>query len=193
MLAPNGRVSFALAGADGASLATSGPVGVSAADLGGLLPGGTDATHGGGEDRPFIKSANVTITGIVAVRIDGSFMQVDMTLPATVDVVKLEGGRQITLPDGTLPVGEYDKIVLTIGMAQLVLFNDTKITIDPPGSGWAAVSPLCPPLKIENASTATVSLALEVRNSFIWRNDRFEFAPRFKVPLGCARVPPKTT
>jgi hypothetical protein len=195
LMAPNhGRVRFLLDGADGVSLATSGPVGASTADLGPAVDTGTvDPVHpdsASPQPRPLIKAATVTITGIVAVSVAGEFVEVDMDLPATVDVLRLESGRQIQLPDGELPVGAYDKVVVAIGAVQVTLRDDTKITIDPPGSGWTAVSPLCPPVEIEESGDATVALTLEVRNSFFFQDGRFHFAPRFRPPLfGCPPVP----
>lgn len=179
MLAPNhGRVRFVLGG-DGGSAAVSGPVAVESLHEDGDQP-----------ERPFIKSANVTFSSILARNLDGVFVDVEMELPVTVDVLTLEGGRQIQLPEGELPAATYDRLLVNMTEVQVVLADDTQITVNPPGGGWAAIVPLCPPLEIEDAGTSTVSLALEVRRSFFWMGDRFHFAPRFRPPFGCGEVVP---
>jgi len=193
MLAPNhGRVRFVLGG-DGGPVAVSGPAAVESwTGTGVTATGGTDPLHGDGDqpERPLIKSANVTFSSILARNLDGVFVDVEMELPVTVDVVTLEGGRQIQLPEGELPAATYDRLLVNMTEVQVVLWDDTEITVNPPGGGWAAMVPLCPPLEIEDAGSSTVSLSLEVRRSFFWMGDRFHFAPRFKPPLGCGEILP---
>jgi hypothetical protein len=192
MLAPNhGRVRFVLGG-DSGLLTAAGPVEVNST---GLVPGVSDPGlegHDGGtepEERRFIKSANVTFASILARNLDGVLENVDLDLPVTVDVLTLEGGRQVQLPEGVLPEGTYDQVVVVMTEVQVVLWNDTQITINPPGGGWTAIAPLCPPVEVTGAADATVSLTLDVRRSFLWSSDRFFFAPRFRHPFACPPVP----
>ncbi len=188
MLAPNqGRVRFVLAG-DGAP-AVGGPAAVEfQSENGGILPGG-DALDGG-PSHPRIKSANVVFTSILARDLNGVLVNVEMDLPATVDVVALETGRQVALPEGELPAGEYDQVVVVMTQVQVVLGDDTTITITPPGGGWTAIVPLCPAVSV-NSEETTVALTLEVRGSLLWLGDRFRFEPRFRRPFGCgAETPP---
>jgi hypothetical protein len=190
-LAPNhGRVQFVLGG-DG-TLAAGAPMAVESLGGGETLIGGLDPQHDGeGEERPpFIKAANVTFASILARNLDGVLENVEMELPATVDVVTLETGRQIPLPDGELPAGTYDQVVVVMTEVHLVLWNDTEITINPPGGGWTAISPICPPLVVAVGGSSTVSLTLEVRKSFFFLGDRFHFMPRFRPPFGCGEMPP---
>ena len=194
MLAPNhGRVRFVLGSGDGA-IAVGAPAGVSAPDVGNTVTGGMiealDGSDGPTEPRTFIKSANVTFSSILARNLDGVLENVDIDLPVTVDVVKLENGRQIQLPEGVLPAGTYDQVVVVMTQVQIVLADDTQITIDPPGGGWTAIAPLCPPVEVADDGESTVSLALEVRRAFLFDGGRFHFEPRFKRPFGCATVPP---
>ncbi len=193
MLAPNhGRVRFVL-GSEGGSVAVSGPVAVESwTETEVTSTGGIDPLHGDGDhpEVPFIKAANVTFSSILARNLDGVFVDVEMDLPVTVDVVTLEGGRRIQLPEGELPAATYDRLLVNMTAVHVVLRDDTEITINPPGGGWAAITPLCPPLEIEESGTSTVSLSLEVRRSFFWMGDRFHFAPRFRPPFGCGEMPP---
>lgn len=193
MLAPNhGRVRFVLGG-DGGSVAVSGPAAVESwTDTEVASTGGNDALHDDGDhpEHPPIKSAKVTFSSILARNVDGVFVDVEMDLPVTVDVVTLEGGRQIQLPDGELPAATYDRLLVNMTQVQVVLWDDTEITVNPPGGGWAAMVPLCPPLEVEGTGTSTVSLSLEVRRSFFWMGDRFHFAPRFRPPASCGELPP---
>jgi hypothetical protein len=190
MLAPNhGRVRFVLGAGDG-TVAVGGPAAVGSLEGGGITTGTTDPLHDGEPTRPFIKSANVTFSSILARDLDGVLVNVDMDLPATVDVLTLESGRQIQLPEGELTAATYDQVVVVMTQVQIVLGNDTQITINPPGGGWTAIVPLCPPVEVEDSGTSTVSLTLEVRNAFLWFGDRFHFEPRFRPPLGCRLVPP---
>lgn len=192
MLAPNhGRVHFVLGSGDGA-VAVGGPAAVESLDGSNVTTGVTDPLHGDddGPPRPFIKSANVIFSSVLARNLDGVLVNVDMDLPDTVDVLRLEGGRQVQLPDGDLPAGTYDQVVVVMTGVHVVLGNDTQLTISHPGGGWTAIVPLCPPVEVEDSGTSTVSLTLEVRNSFLWGGDRFHFEPRFKPPLACRPVPP---
>jgi hypothetical protein len=194
LLAPNhGRVRI-LIGSDTGFVPLAAPA---AADLGGPAlhdgPSDDNSGPGDGEHRvfPLIKAANVTFASVLARNLDGVLENVEMDLPVTVDVITLETGRQIQLPDGELPAGTYDQVVVVMTEAHLVLRDGTEITIDPPGGGWTAIVPLCPPVEVEESGTSTVSLTLDVRNAVIWLDGRFHFAPRFKPPLACrGELPP---
>jgi hypothetical protein len=184
MLAPNqGRVRFVL-GADGGALAAPGAV-----DVGAVQPARTGEGPGDGEHRPrpLIKAANVTFTSILARNLDGVLVDVDMDLPVTVDVVTLETGKQIQLPEGELPAATYDQVVVVMKGVSLVLWDDTEISITPPGGGWTAIVPICPPLVVEEGGESTVSLTLDVKNAFFAAGNLFRFEPRFR---GCRPAPP---
>ena len=199
VLAPNhGRVRFVIGAETGITplasvIATSGSDGSEPTHDDSSGPGsGDEPDHSGPGDGttdhqafPFIKAANVTFSSVLARNLDGVLENVVMDLPVTVDVITLETGRQVQLPDGELPAATYDQVVVVMTEVELVLHDDTEITITPPGGGWTAVVPLCPPIEVEESGTSTVSLTLDVRNAVIMLDGRFHFAPRFKHPFGC--------
>lgn len=171
-----GKVRFVLSSApDAPAAAVAQP-----ASTDGSSPDGP-ALHGdfeGEHHNPFFASANVTFTSILARNLDGVLVNIDMDLPATVDVVTMEGGRQIVLPDGNLPAATYDQIVVVMTQVEGVTHDGTTVTITPPGGGWTAIVPICP-FVVEDGGTAVVGLSLSVRRSFFWRDNRFHFQPRF--------------
>ena len=140
-------------------------------------PAATDWDHD--HDRhPFFESANVTFSSILGRNLDGVLVNVAMALPVTVDVLSLDGGREVTLPDGELEPGTYDQVVVVMTEVQGVTYDGTTITIDPPGGGWTAIVPICP-FVVEEGATAVVGLKLQINRAFSWRNNRFHFQPSF--------------
>ena len=144
------------------------------------LSGEDDDDHEWKHRNPYFATANVTFTSILARNLDGVLVDVNMDLPATIDVVAMEGerGRQIALPDGDLPAGTYDQIVVVMTNVEGVTRDGTTVSITPPGGGWTSIVPICP-FVVEEGATAVVGLQLSVKRSFSWRNDRFHFQPRF--------------
>ena len=192
MLAPNqGRVRFVL-GSENGPVAVSGAAGIAATDLEGNNSTGIDPLHGDGDGphRPPVKAANVTFSSILTRNLDGVLVNVDMDLPASVDVITLETGRKIPLPEGELPAATYDQVVVVMTTVKVVLWNDTEITINPPGGGWTAIVPLCPPVVAGTTGPSTVSLTLDVRGAFLASGDGFHFMPKFR---GCRREEPPPT
>jgi hypothetical protein len=197
MLAPNeGRVRFVIGSDTGPSALAS-----VVASTGDNSDAGNVHDHGeippgegdGHRAFPLIKAANVTFASVLARNLDGVLENVEMDLPVTVDVVTLETGRQIALPDGVLPEGTYDQVVVVMTEVHVVLKDDTEITINPPGGGWTAIVALCPPVEVEGSSTSTVALTLDVRNAVLLEAGHFRFQPRFKHPFGCPVIPPVET
>jgi hypothetical protein len=128
---------------------------------------------------PYFQSANVTFTSILARTLDGVLLNIEMDLPVTVDVITMDGGaREVTLPDGDLPPGSYDQVVVVMSQVQGTTHDGTTITIDPPGGGWTAVVPICP-FEVADGETTVVGLRLAVRRSFSWLDGRFRFRPQF--------------
>jgi hypothetical protein len=201
MLAPDeGRIRFVI-GADAgpavlaSSAASSGP-GSDGDGTDNSGPGNADDRPGGEHgDRafPLIEAANVTFASVLARNLDGVLENVEMDLPVTVDVVTLDRGRQIALPDGVLPEGTYDQVVVVMTAVHLVFKDDTEVTIDPPGGGWTAIVALCPPVEVAGSGTPTVTLTLDVRNAVLMNAGRFHFQPRFKHPFRCIEVTDSTT
>lgn len=136
----------------------------------------------------WFESANVTLSSVLARNLDGQLINVDLALPMTVDVVKVEGGKQVVLPDGTLPAGSYDQVVIVITAVEGTTKDGTQVTIEPPGGGWTAVVPICQ-LDVAAGSTSTVDITLNARNSFLQSGSHWGFSPRFQSHLNCATTP----
>ncbi len=137
-------------------------------------------------DRPsrWFHAANITLSSILVRNLDGLLVNLDMPLPITVDVVQIEGGKTIQLPDGALPIGLYDQVVVVITAVRGVLHDGTIITIEPPGGGWTSIVPICP-LDVIAGGTTTVGIDLMVRNSFAWGDNHWRFQPRFRAAGEC--------
>ena len=140
------------------------------------------------DDRPrgqwWFNTANVTLSSILVRTADGELVDLDVDLPISVDVVKIDGGKHIELPDGFLPAGDYDQVVLVITEVQAVAHDGTVITIEPPGGGWTSIIPICP-LAVVDGETTTVGIAFNVRNSFLRLNNWWSFQPRFRSLNDC--------
>jgi hypothetical protein len=182
-----GRVRLILSGDAGGSAIGAEP----AAALAGSVNVAADGNHhGNGDDeqgsRPswWFQTANVTLSSVLARNFDGVLVNLDMDLPVIIDVVQIEGGKEIQLPDATLPPGLYDQMVVVITAVQGLTHDGTLITMEPPGGGWTAVVPICP-LEIVEGGTVTVGIKLMVRNSFRWLGHRFNFEPRFRPRINC--------
>lgn len=129
-------------------------------------------------------SASVTLSSIMLRRLDGVLIPLDVELPVDVDVVKIDGGKQVQLPDGILPVGEYDQVVLVMTAVQGTAGDGSAVTVQPPGGGWTAVIPICP-LDVVEGGTATVGITLNVRRSFLRAGGWWSFQPRFRAQMDC--------
>lgn len=149
---------------------------------GSLLDGKDDDDHPRGAW--WFNTANVTLSSILVRTSDGELVDLDVDLPITVDVVKIDGGRHIELPDGFLPFGDYDQVVLVITAVQAIAHDGTVITLEPPGGGWTSIIPICP-LAVVEGETATVGIAFNVRNSFLRLGNWWSFQPRFRSLNHC--------
>lgn len=125
------------------------------------------------------QTATVTLSSILVRTNDGELIDLDVPLPVTVDVVKIDGGKSIQLPDGFLPAGDYDQVVLVITAVKAVANDGTIVTIEPPGGGWTAVIPICP-IEVADGTTTTVGIGLNVRNSFVRLSNWWSFQPQFR-------------
>lgn len=151
------------------------------------------ALNGPGNDESHLshwfESASVTLSSVLVRNLDGQLINVDFDLPVTVDVVKMENGKQVMLPDGVLPPGTYDQVVIVMTAVEGTTRDGTDITIEPPGGGWTAVVPICP-LEVAEGSTETVSITLDVRNSFLQSGFHWGFQPRFHARASCPATEP---
>jgi hypothetical protein len=144
------------------------------------LQDGPLATGDHDDDRPsrFFQSAQVTFSSILARNLAGELVDVTIDLPVTVDVVTMEGGREIAFPDGVLPPATYDQVVVVIAEVQVIKHDGTTITMDPPGGGWTAIVPICP-FEVGGDGTTTVGIQFDLKQAFSWRDNRYHFKPRF--------------
>lgn len=145
-----------------------------------------DDDEGENRDRPsrWFRAANVTLSSVLVRNFDGVLVPLDLDVPVTVDIVQLEQGRRIQLPEGVLPVGEYDQVVLVMTAVQGVMLDGTVVTIQPPGGGWTAVIPICT-FDVVNSGTEVVGLDLMVRGAFSRGSDHFRFQPQFRADADC--------
>jgi len=185
--ANEGRIRFVMS-SDGANTLGAADATTSALPT---LQSGSDlstppALHGDGSEENhtgWFQSANVTFSSILARNQDGVLVDVAMDLPTTVDVMIMDGGKQITLPDGELPAATYDQLVVVMTRVEGVTWDGTAISITPPGGGWTSVAPICP-FTVEEGATTVVGLSFKVRSAFSWRNQRYHFQPSFSCDGG---------
>ncbi len=174
----DGRVRFVLSsGADAAA--------VQLGQASGALQDGvvaTDGDHHDGYHRLF-QSANVTFSSILARNLDGVLVDVAMELPVTVDVLSLDDGKEIELPEGELPAATYDQVVVVMTRAEGVTLDGTTVTITPPGGGWTAIVRICP-FVVQEGGTTTVSIKFMLDQAFSWRDSRYHFEPRLVCEEG---------
>ncbi len=181
--ANEGRVRFVLS-SDGASGVLSGDESTRAPLT--TQPSARDSVvspslHGEGPDGDrtgWFQSAHVTFSSILARNQDGELVGIDMELPVTVDVLKVDGGKSVVLPDGVLPTGTYDQVVVVMTRLEGIQRDGTEIGITPPGGGWTAIVPICP-FAVDEGSTTVVGLTLGLRNAISWRDQTYHFQPRF--------------
>lgn len=127
----------------------------------------------------WFRTANVTLSSILVRTEDGELIDLEADLPIIVDVVQIDGGKQVQLPDGFLPPGNYDEVVFVITAVQGVSHDGTVITIEPPGGGWTTVVPICS-LEVLEGETIPVGIAFNVRNSFLQVGNWWSFRPQFR-------------
>jgi hypothetical protein len=161
------------------SIATDAAASVAAAN-------GDDDRNGGRDERPsrWFTSANVTLSSILVRTLDGELIPLDIDLPVSVDVVRIEGGRQIELPEGLLPPDTYDQVVVVMTAVQGTTRDGTLITIEPPGGGWTAIIPVCP-LEVAEGETELIGLKLQVNNALRPIGNRWSFHPQFRSAANC--------
>ncbi len=170
-----GKVRFVLSSGTDASVEASVSAPLDQADGPAATDGDRDDNHYHG----FFESANVTFSSILARNLDGVLVNVEMEeLPVTVDVVSLEDGKEIALPDGDLPPGSYDQVVIVMTEFEGVTRNGTTITITPPGGGWTAIVHRCE-FTVDESGETTVSLKFVINRSFSWHEGRYHFKPLF--------------
>lgn len=175
-------VALALAGCDGGNVVVQG----NSASVNFVLTssGTAAAVAEHNDDRPRLQNAYVTFSGIVARNLNGELIDVTIDLPVTVDLLAVErDGRNVALPEGFLPPGTYDQIIVVMSEAELVRTDGTVITITPPGGGWTKIVQVCPFEVVDGAAT-TVTIKFRGFRSFKWDGQRYHFDPDFECGDG---------
>jgi len=137
-----------------------------------------------GGDAPRLRSAYVTFSDIVARSIEGQFVDLDAPFPASVDILQVAAGREISLPAGVLPPGTYDQLVVVISGVELLTENGTSIVVTPPGGGWTRIVRVQEPFVVVEGQATTVILRIHWWSAFRWMQDHFEFDPTFECTRG---------
>jgi hypothetical protein len=141
-------------------------------------PMASEAHDGDGHHGRLFESANVTFSSILARNEEGVLVDVDMELPVMVDVLSLDNGKEVTLPEGQLPPGTYDQVVIVMTHVEGVTADSTTIAITPGGGGWTAIIPLCP-FMVEGDGPTTVTINFDLDQAFSLRDSRYHFNPHF--------------
>ena len=129
-------------------------------------------------DHPRLLAANVTFASFLARNLDGVLVNVEMDLPATVDLMAVRDSSGVTLPPGVLPPATYDQIVVVMTEVEVMIPDSTVITVTPPGGGWTAIVPVCR-FEVVDGATTSVALKLDVLRAFTWRDGHHHFQPGF--------------
>jgi len=172
--AGKGRVAFVMSG-NGGSVASATPGA-------GLSASAGSTSHRSCQPEEVFQAATVTFSSILARTLDGTLVDVTIALPVDVNMLSLVDGKEATLPDGFLPPGTYDQIVVVMTKVEVTLLNGTKVAIAPPGGGWTAIVPVAQPFTVTAGETTTITLNFRRDLSFGCGSGSWEFHPSFE---GC--------
>ena len=125
-----------------------------------------------------LQSAVITLSSVLARNLDGELIDVTIDLPATVDLIALAQGGSVELPEGSLPPGSYDQIVVVIRSLTVTLSDGTQIAVTPPGGGWTAIVPT-EPFEVAEGTLTTVQLHFRMGGAFRWLGGGLDFHPEF--------------
>ena len=125
-----------------------------------------------------VETANVTLSSLLARNVNGELIDLDMDLPATIDLKALANGNQTTLPSGTLPAGDYDQLVVVMTQVELTFINGGAISLTPPGGGWTSIVRVAP-FTIVDGQDATIELQFRMGGAFRDFNGAIKFFPDF--------------
>ena len=138
-----------------------------------------DEGHRGDSFLERVETAEVTIASLLARNTDGQLIDLDMDLPAVIDLKALLNGNQFALPAGTLPAGDYDQIVVVMTKLDLQLTNGGAIALTPPGGGWTSIVRVAPFTVTDGADT-TIELNFRMGGALREINGILKFFPDFE-------------
>lgn len=130
---------------------------------------------------PAVTTASVTVSSMVARTTDAKLVDVTSSyLPFHVNLLALGSGTGTTLPDGFLPPGTYDQLIVVMNRLELELMSGMKIAITPPGGGWTAIVPVAEAFTVVAGQTTAVQLVFRPDLSFICKLGDWDFKPEFE-------------
>lgn len=138
----------------------------------------TESNDQGGDVLSRLTHVNVTFSALMARNLDGMLVNLVIDLPATVDLISVMQGREVTLPTGTLPAGMYDQIVVVIRSVEFVLDDGTSKLLTPPGGGWTRIIDV-QTFEVIDGQTITLELRFNPLHAFTEQKGEFEFSPDF--------------
>ena len=128
-----------------------------------------------------LNAASISIADVEARKADGSWVPIDASLPAVIDLVALaNAGGTAALPPDLLPEGQYNALQLRMTQVELTRRNGTRVTIAPRGTGWVVLIPVDFGVVNDQATIVTLRVRLDLSIKFV--NREFEFEP--EVELG---------
>ncbi len=174
--AGKGQLMLTMTTGSGPTINAVGTTGFSSTGAGTGAPGVTTNDMGEGPSLSSFKSANVTFSKIQAQNTGGTWVDVLIALPVTVDVVAIRDGKNFSLPAGFLPPGTYDRLKVTITQVDIVLMDGTNIAITPPAGGWT-VEVATRPFTIVEGQTTSIHLKFREDMSFHFLGGTIGFNP----------------
>jgi hypothetical protein len=177
--AGKGQVQISMTTGSDATINSAGSAGLSTTGILAGAPAVTSGSHGHGPSLPDLASANVTFSKIQARTIDGTWVDVLIALPATVDMVAIRDGKTVELPAGLLPPGTYDALSVTITQVDIALVDGTLIAITPPAGGWT-VEIATKRFEVVEGEATAVRLKFREDHSFKFVGGSIGFEPEFE-------------
>jgi hypothetical protein len=164
----DGNVRLVLSASDQASLAAS------------LSTSDDDGDHHSGDGfLARLESANITFSSFLARNLDGQLVDLGVDLPFTVDLKALLNGKQVTLPAGSLPAGDYDQFVVVMTELEVKFVDGGGLALTPPGGGWTSIVRVTP-FTVVDGTDFTVELKFHLGGAFREMGDGLKFFPEFE-------------
>lgn len=145
------------------------------------LSGSDDDSGGtnGGDALSRLSEANVTFASMFARNLKGELISLGLDLPQTVDLKALLSNKQLTLPAGTLPAGDYDQLVVVMTQVELKFVNGGGLSLTPPGGGWTSIVRVTP-FTIADGAESTIDLKFHLGGAFRGMGNDLQFFPDFE-------------
>ncbi len=139
---------------------------------------GDDDHHSGDNVLSKLESASVTFASLLARNLDGQLIDLGVDLPLEVDLIALLGDKQLALPAGTLPPGDYDQLVVVMTQLEVTFISGGSVALTPPGGGWTSIVKVTP-FTVAEGEDLTIELRLRLRGAFKELGGALRFFPDF--------------